>query len=153
MVFLRPSGETTVLQAPTYVDETPSDRDVEDHRTVLSEFGNRIGSPADFSTNLAMYAETPRPYYLARGQETLDERGRLWISTKRGRDESSFVDVYLGDRYIGTVRVRDRMIDFDVIDSTMAVLVERRAGPDDPDGVPDRGIDWYDIRGFPGVPR
>ena len=153
MVFLRPSGEATVLQAPTYVEETPSDRDVADYRTVLDEFGKRIGSTADFSTNVTRYAESRRLYYLARGQETFDERGRLWISTRRGRDASSFVDVYLSGRYMGTVQVRDRMIDFDVIDSTMAVLVERRAGPDDPDGVPDRGIDWYDIRGFPGVPR
>ena len=94
------------------------------------------------------YAQNPKLYYLQRGQETLDSQGRLWISTSRDRDTQSYLDVYQGQEYYGTVMVRDRMIDFDVIGSTLAVLVERGIGPEDSDGVADRAIDWYDIRGF-----
>ncbi len=46
------------------------------------------------------------------------------------------------------MRVRQRAVSFDVFGSTLAVLVDRPVGPDDPDGYPDRGIDWYDISGL-----
>ena len=62
--------------------------------------------------------------------------------------ESSFIDVYDGVEFVGTVEVRDRMVDFDLFEGTLAVLVERQVGPDDSDGVPDRGIDWYDLGEF-----
>lgn len=68
--------------------------------------------------------------------------------TACGRDEESFLDVYADAAYYGTVRVRDRIVDFDIIGRTLAVLVERGIGPEDADGVPDRAIDWYDISGF-----
>jgi hypothetical protein len=42
-----------------------------------------------------------------------------------------------------------------LLGSTLAVLVDRSVGPDDPDGFPDRAIDWYDISridfGVPGT--
>ncbi|MYG81135.1 MAG: hypothetical protein F4187_04920 [Gemmatimonadetes bacterium] len=143
-----PGGDTTMLRAPRYVAESPSDRDVEEYGDGLREFRRRIGADPDVSASVREFSETPRLYFLLRGQETFDGQGRLWISTRRGRMESSFIDVYDGVELVGTVEVRDRMIDFDLFDGTLAVLVERQVGPDDSDGVPDRGIDWYDLGEF-----
>ncbi len=53
-----------------------------------------------------------------------------------------------GPEFAGSVRVRHRAVGFDVLGSTLAVLVDRPVGPRDPDGYPDRGIDWYDIGGL-----
>ena len=155
LAFTHGSGQPTVMKAPTYFDEFPSERDITSRREELEEFGRRLEqtmgrpSPAvDPEGRTQEYAQNPKLYYLQRGQETLDSQGRLWISTSRDRDTQSYLDVYQGQEYYGTVMVRDRMIDFDVIGSTLVVLVERGIGPEDPDGVADRAIDWYDIRGF-----
>ena len=148
MGFVGPGGDTTMVRAPRYVAESPSDRDVEEYGDGLREFRRRIGADPDVSASVERFAETPRLYYLLRGQETFDRQGRLWISTRRGRMESSFIDVYDGVELVGTVEVRDRMIDFDLFEGILAVLVERQVGPDDSDGVPDRGIDWYDLGEF-----
>lgn len=51
--------------------------------------------------------------------------------------------------YLGSVRVRGRLRAFDLLGSTLVALVERRAGADDADGVPDRALDWYDIGELP----
>lgn len=148
IAYVNPDGETTVIQAPTYGGELPGERDLEEHRDALNEFRRLEDIDSDLSGSFRRFAETPSLYYLARGQETFDEQGRLWISTRRNRNESSFIDVYAGSEFVGTIKIRDRMIDFDVLEGTLAVLVERQAGPDDADGVPDRGIDWYDLGGF-----
>ncbi len=75
-----------------------------------------------------------------------DNHDRLWVLTLRDRDEWSCLDVFDGDGgYAGTVRVRDRAHGFDIRGSTLVVLVERQADPDDPDEIPDRAIDWYDV--------
>lgn len=148
MGFVGPGGDTTMMRAPRYVAEPPSDRDVEEYRDVLIELRRRRGSNPDVSASVGRFADRPRLYHLLRGQETFDGQGRLWISTRRGRMESSFIDVYDGVELVGTVEVRDRMIDFDLFEGTLAVLVERQVGPDDSDGVPDRGIDWYDLGEF-----
>lgn len=148
MGFVGPGGDTIMVRAPRYVAEPPSDRDVQEHRDGIREFRRRIGNESDISASVERFSERPRLYYLLRGQETFDGQGRLWISTRRGRIESSFIDVYDGVEFVGTVEVRDRMIDFDLFEGTLAVLVERQLGPDDSDGVPDRGIDWYDLGEF-----
>ena len=58
------------------------------------------------------------------------------------------MDVYESAEYVGSVRVRDRLRAFDLLGSTLVVLVERQAGPDDADGIADRALDWYDIGGL-----
>ena len=155
LAFTRGSGQSTVMKAPTYVGETPSERDVTSKREEMEAFSRRVeqmmgrpSSAVDVNAFVEEYAGGAKLYYLQRGQETLDSQGRLWISTSRDRDKQSFLDVYRGEEYYGTVMVRDRMIDFDVIGSTLAVLVEREIGTGDPDGVADREIDWYDIGAF-----
>ncbi|MDE2655623.1 MAG: hypothetical protein OXI71_17645 [Gemmatimonadota bacterium] len=155
LAFTHGSGQTKVMKAPTYTGETPSERDVTSHRELLVELRRRVeqmtGRPRaarDLDASVEEYAGRAKLYYLQRGQETLDTEGRVWITTSRDRDKQSFLDVYRGEEFYGTVMVRDRMIDFDVDGSTLAVLVERGIGPGDPDGVADWAIDWYDISGF-----
>ena len=41
-----------------------------------------------------------------------------------------------------TVRIRDRLMGYELMGSTLVALVERRPGPD---GIAQRAIDWYDI--------
>ena len=152
LVFADNSSELTVTRVPGYVDETPSERDVDYMEEVFGGLARSSrasrGNETDFSDIVADYANETKPYYLLRGQEIFDAEGRLWISTSRDRDQFSYLDVYSETQYVGTVKVRERMLGFDVNGSTLAVLVERRVGPDDPDGVADVGIDWYDLNGF-----
>jgi len=135
----RDDDTATMIQAPTYRPELPNQRDVDAYvastRTSALNFGP---SPEAFS-------QTPKIYSTRRW---FDEQDRLWVLTNRERDEFSYLDIYMGPEYAGTVRVRHRAVGFDVLGSTLAVLVDRPVGPDDPDGFPDRGIDWYDISGL-----
>lgn len=161
LAFAHGSEPATVIWAPTHVEEMPNRRDVTSYRERQEGFGRMAEQmleqitgrrPTAPAVNIEEATEAsagrPKRYYLQRGQETYDSRGRLWISTARDRDEESFLDVYADAAYYGTVRVRDRIVDFDIIGRTLAVLVERGIGPEDADGVPDRAIDWYDISGF-----
>ena len=50
--------------------------------------------------------------------------------------------MYEGTELLGTVRVRDRVVGFDVMGSVLVTLVDR---PAPADAVADRGIDWYDL--------
>ena len=79
-----------------------------------------------------------------------DPAGHLWIATQRDHNESSYLDVFtVRDRaFLGSVMVRDHMKGFDLVGSTLVVLAERAAGPDDLDGIPDVAIDWYDVSGL-----
>lgn len=126
----------TLVQAPTYVPELPSQRDVDEYAALTT------GSIMTFGPSVEEFRLTRKPYSQA---WMFDERERLWVLTTRDRDEFSYLDIYVGPEYAGTVRVRDRARGFDVLGSTLAVLVDRPVGPDDPDGFPDRAIDWYDI--------
>ena len=71
-----------------------------------------------------------------------DDHGRLWVATERDRARYSYLDRYLGTEYIGSVRVRDRLLGYDVYGSTLATVVEREP---DADGIGWREVDWYDI--------
>ena len=74
-----------------------------------------------------------------------------WFTTHRNgsglrppgdRDRFSYLDVYEGTEYMGTVRVRDRLVGYDILGGTLAVLVDRQPGVD---GIARRAIDWYRI--------
>ena len=71
-----------------------------------------------------------------------DAQERLWTATTRDRDRFSYLDVYEGTEYMGTVRVRDRLVGYDILGGTLAVLVDRQPGVD---GIARRAIDWYRI--------
>ena len=40
------------------------------------------------------------------------------------------------------LRIRDRLMGYDLMGSTLVALVERKPGPD---GIAQRATDWYDI--------
>lgn len=132
-----PSG--TVVSAPRYVLEYPSEREVREYVEASGPFAME-----------SIWRRTPKSY--ARDQ-AFDDCGRLWLVTNRDRDGStSYLDVFAGMEYWGAVRVRHDALAIDLVGSTLAVLVDRPVGPRDADGYPDRGVDWYDIRGLEGCP-
>ena len=128
-----------VIQPPLYTLEYPTDADMERYLEACESPASRVlGLPCD----VEQYRRRPKYYGI---HYWVDDQDRLWVLTDRDREEYSYLDVYAGPEFSGSVRVRDRGVGFDVLGSTLAVLVERPVGPDDADGIPDRGIDWYDI--------
>ncbi len=146
MLFLedREADSGILVQAPTYVQELPNEREVE-------RYLDGCGPPAPGSFRppcaLDLFRRTPKSYAHP-DRFRVDDRGGLWVLTNRDREEFSYLDVFGRSGYAGTVRVAHRAVGFDVLGSTLAVLVERPVGEDDADGLPDRGIDWYDISGL-----
>lgn len=147
LIFVASDAEKAVIQAPTYTGELPSDRDIADWIETERSFG-RAGN-ADHEAALEEFRNTPKDYHLG-WSEKFDEQVRFWVATERDRDEFSYLDVYLPDTgtLFGSVRVQDRVLGFDVAGSTVAVLVERAPTPNDPEGIPARAVDWYDISGW-----
>ena len=147
MLFVehRDADRGTVVQAPTWAGELPSEQDVERHLERCRSSPLRALMPVPCYEE--EFRRTPKRYNDSY-QSWVDYQGRLWVLTNRDRNEFTYLDVYNGRAYLGTVRVRHRGASFDVFGSTLAVLVDRPVGLDDPDGFPDRGIDWYDISGL-----
>ncbi len=121
-----------------YEPELPNSRDVEDHvRAMKRLFGTRP-SAADVRS----FRETPKAGIHPGARFTAD--GLLWIATTRNDARRSYLDVFDGgSRYIGSIAVRDRLMAFDVVGRTLAVLVERVMPA--ADGIRDLAIDWYDV--------
>jgi len=140
LVFVGEDGTTTVLRAPTYTGELPDDRDVAERGA-----GGTVARE-----DLEEYRNTSEHYHLLLAQHKFDEQGRFWIATQRDRDEYSYLDVYVpGDAaFLGSVRVDDRIIGFDLLGSTLVVVVERQVSPENPDGIAERAVDWYDLSGM-----
>ena len=144
LVFVSRDGETTVVRAPTYTYELPSARDIADW--VETERSSGRAGAAEYEEAMEQFRLTPKEYHLS-WSEKFDEQGRFWIATEQNRDDFSYLDVYLPREgtFFGSIRAQDRVLGFDVAGSTLAVLVERMPTPDDPEGIPARAIDWYDI--------
>lgn len=144
MLYLsHPDDDPGILvQPPLYTLEYPTRRDVERYLEACeSPATGLLGLPCDVEE----YRRRPKYYGI---HYWVDDQDRLWVLTDRDREEYSYLDVYTGPEFSGSVRVRHRGVGFDVFGSTLAVLVERPVGPDDTDGIADRGIDWYDIGGL-----
>ena len=90
----------------------------------------------------AAFLETPKSWFHGPLMFSFDGRDRLWVATTRDRDAFSWFDVWVGTDYLGAVRIRDRLMGYDILDSTLVALVEREP---DRDGIAQRAIDWYDI--------
>ncbi|MYA63250.1 MAG: hypothetical protein F4139_08095 [Gemmatimonadetes bacterium] len=161
LVFAGDNGDATVVPVPTHL---PDERDVARleerllavrgslHPEVTSRAlqGSSEGTYRSFvDESLEGYRGKPKPYSLGEEHRLFDAANRYWIATQRDTHEWSYLDVYENAEYVGSVRVRDRLRAFDLLGSTLVVLVERQAGPDDADGVPDRELDWYDIGELP----
>jgi len=129
----RDDASGTLIRAPRYVLEYPSEREVQEYLESAGGFARED-----------WFQSTPKPYQ--RLPLVFDDQNRLWVVTSRGRDEGiSYLDVYSGAQYWGAVQVRHDALAVAVLGSTLVVLVDRPVGPGDPDGYPDRGVDWYDI--------
>ena len=132
----RDDASGTLVRAPRYVLEYPSEREVVEY----------LESAGGFAME-DLFRRTPKPYQ--RLPLVFDDHGRLWVVTNRGRDDGvSYLDVYSGPEYWGAVRVRHDALAVDVLGSTLVVLVDRPVAPGDTDGYPDRGVDWYDVSGL-----
>ena len=81
--------------------------------------------------NLEDYRATPKKYFLSTADQLVDNANRYWIATQRDTHEWSYLDVYENAEYVGSVRVKDRFRAFDLLGSTLVVLVERQVGEDD----------------------
>ncbi len=151
LIFVGDTGDATVLRAPMYVPELPAERDVARLEEMLRGFNRRRGFPISegVEERLESYRATPKNYYLSTGEQLFDDANRYWIATQRDQHEWSYLDVYENAEYVGAVRVRDRLRAFDLLGSTLVVLVDRQVGADDGDGIPDRALDWYDIGDLP----
>ena len=157
LIFVGDTGDVTVLRAPT---ELPDERDVArleerllaQQANMHPEVAMRVRETSPDGTyrsfvdeTLEDYRSRPKSYSLGAEHQLFDAANRYWIATRRDTHEWSYLDVYENAEYVGSVRVRDRLRAFDLLGSTLVVLVDRQVGPDDADGVPDRALDWYDV--------
>ena len=147
MVFLdhRDADTATVVSAPNYFPAVPNARDVAAHvEGILRITGNRVSlSAARKESYAAEYREKPLQWFLG-GPSALNFDGthRLWAATTLDRDTFSYLEVWVDMKYAGTVRIRDRLLDYDIFGSTLVALVERKP---DRYGVAQQALDWYDI--------
>lgn len=147
LIFADTTSTAMVLRAPTYLAELPDERDVARFEEYLKAFNRMRGLPALTSVDeeVESYRGSPKKYYLGTQHQLLDAANRYWIATRRDLHEWSYLDVYQNAEYVGSVKVRDRLRGFDLLGSTLVVLVDRQVGADDADGIPDRALDWYEI--------
>lgn len=138
----RDDDAPTLVPTPTYAEELPGERDVDQYVAGLRTL---FGSEPP-SSQVAEYRQRPKRWY--RSSAAVDGQGRLWIATNRDRDEYSYLDVYAAREYAGTVRVRDRLMGFDVRGSTLVVVAERANAS----GAPSRVLDWYRASIAPATP-
>ena len=150
LVFLdhRDATSATVVSAPNYVPLLPSARDVEAYVDRVTRIGGGLVSlsPAQKEAYAAGYREEPKRWYYG-GSASLrfDDQNRLWAALTLDRDTFSYLEIWTGVEYAGTVRVRDRLRDYDILGSTLVALVERKP---DRFGIAQLAIDWYDIGGL-----
>ena len=156
LIFVGNTGDATVLRVPT---ELPDERDVARREDRMLAGQGSMGAEAitrvlQMSSHgtyrsfvdqmLEDYRAKPKPYSLGT-EQLFDAANRYWIATRRDTHEWSYLDVYENAEYVGSVRVKDRLRAFDLLGSTLVVLVDRQVGPDDADGIPDRALDWYEV--------
>ena len=148
LVFLtdRDDQNATVTQAPNYVEELPSARDVEIMRSNLESPAMQgsfmVPPPSRREQYIRDYAARPKEWFMGGHAMKFDRRNRLWIGTRRDHSDYSYLDVWAGTDYVGSVRVDDRLIGFDIVGSTLVTVVRRRPARG---GIPREAIDWYDI--------
>ena len=148
LVFLadRDDQTATVTQAPNYVEELPNARDIQIMRSNLEspalQGSFMVPPPSQRERYIRDYAARPKEWFMGGHAMKFDRRNRLWIATRHDHSDYSYLDVWSGTDYQGSVRVRDRLIGFDILGSTLVAVVRR---PLARDGIPREAIDWYDI--------
>lgn len=135
----------SVMTSPGYVESLPGDRDVDEQREAITDVHSRnMMSTEAVEASIAEFRKKPKDWILKPGPFSFDGQDRLWVATTLDRDTFSYFDIWDGTEYIGMVRVRDRLLGFDIFGSILVTLVERRF---DSAGIPEWGIDWYDLAG------
>lgn len=146
LVFLdhKDAGSATVVISPTYFEELPNERDARDYLTSIRSLGGDVSLPESMTdAYLRDFRSKPKQWHLASTTALgFDSQGRLWVGTTRDRDTYSYLDIWAGTEYVKTVRIRDRLIGYDLLGGTLAALVERAPGRE---GIARRAIDWYSI--------
>ena len=147
LIFVGDTGDARVLRPPAYVPELPTEQEVAEREDELMSFVRDLGLPATsrIEESLERFRTTPKAYHLSTAAHLVDADNRYWIATQRDMREWSYLDIYENAEYVGSVKVRDRMRGFDLVGSTLVVLVDRLVETDDAGVVPDRALDWYDI--------
>ncbi len=133
---------TEVAVVPTYRRTLPTEAEVDGFVWSRTQLAGGAAPPA---SDVEAFRNRPRSWY--KSHIAFDGGGRAWMATRRTGGDFSYIDVHDGIAYRGTVRVRHSLIELDIVGSLMVVLVDRPLRPNDPAGIPRRGIDWYDIAG------
>ena len=136
------AGMFEVLNVVSHEDEYPDEQDIADHEAAM----NAVQGIAGVTQGIREYRSTPKDWWLG-GHTPVFDRARdwTWIGANRDRRAFSYIDIFAGRRfeYVGSVRVHDRMVGFDLFGSTLVVLVELPLSA----GASDVAVDWYDISG------
>ncbi len=147
LVLVNENGDVTVIQAPTYSAELPSDAEVsrwiEGRRRPEATDGIPLSDE-----RIERFRNRTKNYHLTLGTERFDEWGNIWIATQRDRHDFSYFDVYSAAEleYLGSVEIEGRLIGFDLVGSTLVTLVERWGAASGEDAViPSQQLDWYQI--------
>ena len=126
----------TVVASPNYVEALPNERDVGEHIGVFSSVG-LPKSDEEIEAAAAAFRKVPKEWILKPHPFGFDNQNRLWVATTYDRDTYSYFDIWTGTEFDGAVRIQDRLMAFDILDSTLVTLVERSSG--------DMFIDWYEL--------
>ena len=135
----------TVVESPSYVEALPNDRDLAAHMDDMVEIQSifeRSFTESEEDALEAEFLEKPKEWLFKPGTFGFDNQNRLWAATTRDRDAFSYFDIWTDTTYVGAVRVKDRLMGFDIFESTLVTLVERAPNED---GTAERAIDWYDL--------
>ena len=137
--------DARIVRSPTYTAELPNQRDIDAYLMDMARLGGTMALPQSaMEPYAAAFREQPKKWFHGSGTFSYDVRGRLWVATTRDHDTFSYFEVWVGAEYAGSVRIRDRLMGYDILDSTLVALVERKP---DSNGIARRAIDWYDIGG------
>ena len=140
--FEHRDGRGAVVRSPGYIEEYPNERDLDAYVSGIARIGGGSGSVPKGMRDAwtAEYRAKPKGWY--RGPFRFDGQGNVWIAVNRDRNARSYIEAWDGPRYLRTVMVRDRLIGYDVLGKTLAVLVERKPHTN---GIAPLAIDWYMI--------
>lgn len=139
----RDASNATVVASPSYVEAMPNERDVVAHMDSRVRFRRELPIiEAEMANIEAEFRAKPKEWLLKPHPFRFDDQSRLWAATTLDRDVFSYFDVWTDTTHIGAVRVRDRLMSFDIFGPIPVTSVERPPGND---GMSERGIGWYDL--------
>lgn len=117
----RDAPTATVVASPSYVEALPNERDVSAHVDMISSLSRLPGgmSASEIEAVTAEFREKPKEWLLKPIAFAFDDQNRLWAATTRDRDAFSYFDIWSGTVYAGAVRVRDRLMGFDIFGLTL----------------------------------